>query len=183
MLYQLGGGEASPSHAGRLQAGRRMNDPYRPLKDAFGRFPTGVAVVSCVNPRGGFTTITVNSFTSVSLEPPLVLWCLEIKASSYEDFAASKAYAVSILRADQQNVSERFAAHAPRPLASDEFVVWKTGAPILRDRLAGFDCVIADRHKSGDHVILVGRVVEFDSKAGAPLTYFASRYGKGPHTE
>ena len=160
-----------------------MSDPFRPLKDAFGRFSTGVAVATCANQRGGYTAITINSFTSVSLDPPLVLWCIEKKASTFADFAASGAYAVSILNHSQQQVSERFARHLPAPLAAHEAVVWKTGAPILAERLAGFDCEIVDRHHSGDHVILVGKVVQFDSSPGAPLLYFASDYGAGPHTD
>jgi flavin reductase (DIM6/NTAB) family NADH-FMN oxidoreductase RutF len=157
-------------------------DPFRPLKDAFGRFSTGVAVAGCANARGGFTAITINSFTSVSLDPPLVLWCIERKASSFEDFAASRAYSISILTDAQQAVSERFARHEPEPLSPDEYEVWATGAPILRERLAGFDCEVLDRHRSGDHVILVARVIRFDSRPGAPLLYFASRYASGPHT-
>ncbi len=160
-----------------------MTDPYRPLKNAFGRFETGVAVAACRNSRGDFTAITINSFTSVSLDPPLVLWCIENKAAAFADFSSSLSYSISILNDAQQSVSERFAAHLPAPLAPGEYETWKTGAPVLKDRLAGFDCEIIDRHRSGDHLILVGKVVAFDSKAGAPLTYFASRYGKGPHTD
>lgn len=155
-------------------------DPYRALKDAFGRFSTGVAIATCVNRAGGYTAITINSFASVSLEPPLVLWCLEMRASTFDEFAASQSYAVSILSDAQQSVSERFASHSPAPLAPGEIETWRTGAPILKERLAGFDCEVADRHRSGDHVILVGRIVHFDSQPGAPLTYFASRYGRGP---
>lgn len=160
-----------------------MTDPYRPLKNAFGRFATGVAVAACANARGGYTAITVNSFTSVSLEPPLVLWCLETRASSFPDFFGAPSYAVSILTAAQQPMSERFARHHPEPLAPHEIELWLTGAPVLAERLAGFDCRVVDRHRSGDHVILVGAVVQFDSFDGAPLTYFASRYGKGPSTD
>lgn len=160
-----------------------MTDPFRPLKDALGRFATGIAVAGCANRRGGVTAITINSFASVSLEPPLVLWCLENKASSFQDFAAAQAYSISILRDRQQNLSERFARHNPPPLSPDEYVVWKSGAPILNDRLAGFDCEIVDRHRSGDHVILVGRIMQFDSFKGAPLLYYASRYGAGPHAD
>lgn len=160
-----------------------MTDPFRPLKDAFGRFATGVCVAACVNQRGEATAITVNSFTSVSLEPPLVLWCIEKRASAFDDFSRSASYSVSILKQDQQHLSERFARHNPPPLAPDEYDVWKTGAPVLKGRLAGFDCEIIDRHHSGDHVILVARVVQFDSYSGAPLLYFASGYEKGPHTD
>ncbi|MFZ5618075.1 MAG: flavin reductase family protein [Pseudomonadota bacterium] len=160
-----------------------MTDPFRPLKDAFGRFATGVAVAACVNGRGGHTAITINSFTSVSLAPPLVLWCIEKSASSYPDFAAANAYSISVLSDRQQSVSQRFARHDPEPLAPHEYVVWKTGAPILAERLAGFDCEIVDRHHSGDHVILIAKALQFDHFPGAPLLYFASRYAHGPHTE
>lgn len=152
-----------------------MDDEYRPLKDAFGRFATGVAVAACQNGRG-YAAITINSFASVALRPALVLWCVETKAPSYAAFMAADSYAVSILRADQQTVSERFAAHEPAPLKSDEIEIWDTGAPILKQRLAGFDCRIHKRHKAGDHAILIGEVSRFDSAPGAPLIYFASRY-------
>ena len=151
-------------------------DPFRPLKDAFGRFATGVTIAACANARGGFTAITVNSFTSVSLKPPLVLWCIEKSASSFADFAASPFYSISILDDRQRAVSERFAQHAPAPLRPSEYIIWETGAPILLQRLAGLDCEIVDRHHSGDHVILVAKVLRFDSCPGAPLLYFGSRY-------
>ena len=159
-----------------------MDDQYRPLKDAFGRFATGVCIAACANSRGGMTAITINSFTSVSLEPPLVLWCLEKKARAHADFAAANSYSVSVLDERQQMVSTRFASHDPEPLSAEEYVIWRTGAPILKQRLAGFDCEVTDRHRSGDHVILVARVLQFDSRAGVPLLYFASNYAKGPHT-
>lgn len=175
---------ATLTRPARATEGRRLtNDPFRPLKNAFGRFATGVAVAACANSRGGFTAITVNSFTSVSLDPALVLWCLEKSASSFDDFAAATSYSISILNDAQQAVSERFAQHAPAPLDPGEYEIWKSGAPILAVRLAGFDCEIVDRHRSGDHVILVGKVLQFDSRAGAPLLYFASDYGRGPATE
>ncbi len=160
-----------------------MTDPYRPLKNAFGRFATGIAVAACANPRGGYTAITINSFTSVSLEPALVLWCLEFKASSFGDFMAAPSYSITILSAAQQSLSERFARHEPEPLVAHEYELWLTGAPVLTGRLAGFDCRVVDRHRSGDHIILVGEVAQFDSVDGAPLLYFASRYAKGPTTE
>ncbi len=160
-----------------------LQDPFRPLKDAFGRFATGVAVAACVNPRGTLTAITINSFTSVSLDPALVLWCIEMKASSFADFTAAKSYSISVLNDGQQLMSERFAQHEPAPLTTGDYEIWKSGAPVLRERLAGFDCEIVDRHRSGDHVILVGRVLQFDSRAGAPLLYFASQYGRGPYTD
>ena len=161
-----------------------MDDPFRPLKTAFGRFATGVAVAGCNSPDGGSPVmITVNSFTSVSLAPPLVLWCIEKKASTYRAFMAADAYSITVLRADQEEVSSRFASHAPRPLGLEEFERWESGAPILKDRLAAFDCGVRDRHDAGDHVVLIAEVLKFDARAGAPLLYFASRYATGPEAD
>ena len=160
-----------------------MTDPFRPLKNAFGRFATGVALAGCRDAQGAPVLLTVNSFASVSLEPPLVLWCIEKKASTFGAFMASPSYSLNILKADQQALSDRFAAHDPPPLQSIEYEAWTTGAPILRERLAAFDCLVKDRHEAGDHVILIAEVVRFDAGAGAPLLYFASKYMEGPETE
>jgi flavin reductase (DIM6/NTAB) family NADH-FMN oxidoreductase RutF len=157
-----------------------MTDPYRPLKDAFGRFATGVTVAGCRSPEGAPVLMTVNSFSSVSLEPPLVLWCIESGASSFPAFMGADAYSISVLHAGQQTLSDRFARYGTEPLKPEEFETWVTGAPILKDHLAAFDCRITDRHKAGDHVILVAEVVEFEARAGSPLLYFASRYAQGP---
>ncbi len=156
-----------------------MADKFRPLKDAFGRFATGIAVATCRQPDNGFRALTINSFTSVSLEPQLVLWCLENKAASYPHFMEADSYAVSILSADGEALSNRFAGHAPQPLAATEYDIWETGAPLLKSRIAGFDCRVQRRHRAGDHIILVGEVVRFDSKDGAPLVYYASQYHSG----
>jgi len=160
-----------------------MTDPYRPLKNAFGRFATGVTIVSCNPGNMDPVAITVNSFASVSLEPALVLWCLESRASCFNAFMTADNYAVSVLPAGGEGFSNRFASHKPKLLNEDEREVWVTGAPILKDRLAAFDCKVVDRHRSGDHVILVGEVLKFDSKSGAPLIYFASNYANGLETE
>ncbi len=152
-----------------------MSDEFRPLKDAFGRFATGVAVAGCAA-GDGYAAITINSFASVALKPALLLWCIETRAPSYAAFMAADSYSVSVLKADQQAAAERFAARQHAPLADDEIEIWETGAPLLKQRLAGFDCRVQARHKAGDHVILVGEVARFDSAPGAPLIYFASRY-------
>lgn len=160
-----------------------MTDPFRPIKNAFGRFATGVTVVSCLDKSNRPVAITVNSFTSVSLDPPLVLWCLETRASTFESFVSAENYAVSILRAGDADVSNRFAAQPSVPLKPEETDTWISGAPLLKNRLAGFDCKVVDRHRSGDHVILVGNVLKFDSNTGAPLLYFASDYADGPEVK
>lgn len=158
-------------------------DPYRPLKNALGRFATGVTVAGCIAPDGAPLLVTVNSFTSVSLEPSLVLWCLERKATSFPAFMAADAYAITVLHAGQQAASERFSRYETQRPAPADVETMATGAPVLKERLAAFDCRVKDRHVAGDHVILVAQVAQFDHRAGAPLLYFASRYVKGPEAE
>src|SRR3990167_8839816 len=128
------------AHAQARHARPAMTDPYKPLKNAFGRFETGIALAACPNARGGFTVITINSFTSVSLDPALVLWGIENKASTFADFSASPSYAISILNDRQQSVSERFAAHSPSPLVAGGYEIWRTGAPVLKERLPRVGC-------------------------------------------
>ncbi len=156
-----------------------MTDQYRPLKNAFGRFATGIGIAACKKEAGDFAAITINSFTSVSLDPPMVLWCIEKRASTYPDFMAADSYSVSILNSEQKAFSERFARFCPKPLDAQEVEIWETGAPLLKQRLAGFDCKIANRHDAGDHVIMVGEIIRFDSIDQSPLVYFASNYFAG----
>lgn len=158
-------------------------DPFRPLKTAFGRFATGVVLAGCKRPDGASVFLTVNSFTSVSLSPPLVLWCLERRASTYAAFMSAEGYSINVLSAGQQALSERFSRHAPDPLGDPEVETWSSGAPVLKDALAAFDCKVVDRHSAGDHVVLIAEVLRFRSADGAPLLYFASRYAAGPSSQ
>ena len=160
-----------------------MVDEFRPLKDAFGRFATGIAIAGCVGEDGGPVALTINSFTSVSLDPALVLWCIERRASTFSSFSSADHYSLSILKSDQRGDSQRFAGYKAPALTSEEFEVWETGAPILKNRLAAFDCEVVDRFKAGDHIILLGKVLKFDSVDGQPLVYFASNYIDGPNTK
>ena len=157
-----------------------MTDPHRPLKNAFARYPTGVTIVSCLGLAGEPLGITVNSFTSVSLVPALVSWCLDDTSSVAKHFAAADHYAVSILAADQQDFSNRFATPGQHAFHDGEGETFNTGAPLLKGRVAGFDCRLANRFKVGDHTILVGEVVHFDSTPGQPLIYAGRQYLDGP---
>lgn len=169
-----------------------VDDPFRPLKNALGRFATGIAVIACRGdePAGApVAAITVNSFNSVSLDPPLVLWSIEKSASSFDSFMAADGYGVSLLHAGQEATSNQFARAGAAVRAGDLFetlapdTAERRSEPVLKDRLAAFDCRLVDRHEAGDHVILIGRVELFDTRAGAPLIYFASRYGQGPRAD
>lgn len=157
-----------------------MSDPFRPLKNAFARFATGITVVSCLPEEGGPIGITVNSFSSVSLEPPMVSWCIDRGSSVAAQFLAADHYAVSILSAEQQHLSNRFATPGKHAMTPEEIETFATGAGLLKGRLAGFDCRIAQRVEVGDHVILIGEIVHFDSAEGRPLMYVGRQYAEGP---
>lgn len=150
---------------------------------ALGAFSTGVCVVTAHTPEGAFG-ITVNSFTSVSLDPPLVLWCLDAKSERHGLFAAAERFAVHVLPVEDRGMSDRFAWGVCR-LSEDEFDTADPAPPRLKNALARLDCVAEQRLPMGDHLTIVGRVLDFDSRAGDALTYFRGRYGTAadPHEE
>ncbi len=154
-----------------------MTDPHRALKTAFSRYATGVTVVGCQDGEGRAVGLTVNSFTSVSLDPPLVLWCVDRHSALFDVFAAAPSYAVSVLAEGADAVSTRFASPGQHLFQDDESEARSTGAPLLKGRLAGFDCKVVSRHEAGDHMVLVGQVVDYDSVEGTPLLYVNSSYG------
>ena len=156
-------------------------DDRRALRDALGAFSTGVCVVTAHTPEGAFG-ITVNSFTSVSLDPPLILWCLDEGSERHGLFAAADRFAVHVLPVEDREMSDRFAWGVCR-LSEDEFDTADPAPPRLKNALARLDCVAEQRLPMGDHLTIVGRVLEFDSRAGDALTYFRGRYGTAadPH--
>jgi 3-hydroxy-9,10-secoandrosta-1,3,5(10)-triene-9,17-dione monooxygenase reductase component len=149
---------------------------------ALGCCPTGVAIVTAEATEGAWA-ITVNSFVSVALSPRLVMWSLDERSNRYALFAGAPSWGVSILRADQEALSSRFAAHSAAPADENEIERWtdsagQPGAPLLKEALARFDCRTVARHHVADHLLIVGRVSAYDSRDGDGLTYFRSRYGR-----
>ena len=150
----------------------------RAFRQALGCFPTGVAVVTATPAGRHPVGITVNSFTSVSLEPPLVLWCLDKTSDRYDVFTAAKGYVISVLGTEHEEVSARLAKQGSHRLDGIDLLETELGPPALADALAVFECAAHAVHDAGDHVILVGRVSRFARReAGAPLVYFKGRYG------
>jgi flavin reductase (DIM6/NTAB) family NADH-FMN oxidoreductase RutF len=148
------------------------------FRQALGCFPTGVAVVTTAVAGRDPIGITVNSFTSVSLDPPMVLWCIDRKSDRFEPFTHAKGYTISLLGTVHEEVSARLAKPGAHSLAGVELLDTKLGAPALADALAFFECESEAVHQSGDHAILVGRVLRFARReAGAPLVFFQGRYG------
>ena len=154
------------------------NAPFdaRALRDAFGCFATGVTVVTGRGADGTRIGLTANSFTSVSLDPPLLLFCPANSASALPALRASGRFAINILDLDGQAVADRFAAKVPDRFADAEWHEWE-GLPILAHAKAAFACVLHADYDGGDHRILVGRVTRFTQAAERePLLYLHGRY-------
>jgi flavin reductase (DIM6/NTAB) family NADH-FMN oxidoreductase RutF len=149
----------------------------RAFRDALGAFPTGVAVVTAAG-TGVHFGITVNSFTSVSLDPPLLLWCIDRRSRRHDMFAHAAGFTVSILGADHKDVSSRLARPGEHSLDGIALLPTELGPPALADSLAVFECLREKALEAGDHTILLGRVLRFrQPAASAPLVYYRGRYG------
>ena len=150
-------------------------DP-RSLRNAFGCFATGITVVTTMGQQGGVGT-TMNSFTSVSLDPPLILFSMGLDSEHFDAFMAADHFAVNILSHDQEDQSNRFATPGRQPLAPDEFDIWDTGSPILRGTLTALDCTLEQKVEGGDHIIFMCRVLRAGLPGdGAPLLYYRGNY-------
>jgi flavin reductase (DIM6/NTAB) family NADH-FMN oxidoreductase RutF len=143
---------------------------------ACAQFATGVAITTVLDSTGAPHGMTVNSFTSVSLQPPLVLVCIDHKARILEHLASSELFAINILRENQQALSRRFSTPDDDRFGSVEWVPGDTSMPLIPGALATLECVVVERLKSGDHTILVGEVVSAVRHEGRPLLYFSSAY-------
>ncbi|MEM8552166.1 MAG: flavin reductase [Pseudomonadota bacterium] len=154
----------------------------RALRRTLGLFATGVTVVTCRAADGSPTGMTANSFASVSLEPPLVLWSVDREARSFNAFAGAKAFAFSVLAQDQVEISNRFAAPGGEKFGLTQ---WSTGAddvPLIDHAAAHFECRQHATFDGGDHLIIVGRVERFAAHDRPGLVFAQGRYGAvAPH--
>ena len=157
--------------------GRPLSSTFtqRQLRDAFGEFATGVTVVTALRPDGTPIGITANSFSSVSLEPPLLLWCLSSASSSVRAFAPGAPFAVHVLGHEQRELAVHFARRA-----LEKFEIG-AGAqlqpPELGAALCRFDCRVHALHEGGDHLIIVGEVLALQRGGGPPLAFYAGHFG------
>ncbi len=150
----------------------------RALRDAFGCFATGITVITTADAEGVLYGVTANSFASLSLDPPLCLFCLDYKAMSFEAFQNSSHFAVNVLGEDQEGISTNFARSQPDKWNGIDYVTWETGSPILPGCLANLECDTHAIHEGGDHVIVVGRIREMTYREDdcRPLLYYKGRY-------
>jgi len=182
----LQGVRASGRHAPGTGRSVSAGGDDRALRDALGRFATGVTVITTRGPGGEPVGMTANSFAAVSLEPPLVLWSIARQSPSYDAFEEAPHFAVNVLRAGDRDLSNHFATPAEDKFDGVGFVDGIGGAPLLGDPLASFECRTWQRYDGGDHLIIVGLVERFVCAEGRPLLFYSGGYATArdmPHPE
>ncbi|MEZ5605327.1 MAG: flavin reductase family protein [Burkholderiaceae bacterium] len=150
-------------------------DP-RELRQALGCFPTGVTVITTLGADGSFVGLTVNSFNSLSLDPPLILWSLSTRSSSLRAFEAAEHFAVNILADDQVAVSRRFSSPLPNKFHDVAVHAGLGGTPLIEGCAAHIECRAHSSQAAGDHVLFVGRVERVRTSGRPPLVFVGGRY-------
>lgn len=148
------------------------------FRAALSRFPSGVTVVTTKDSDGRLHGITVSAFASVSLEPPMILVCIDKNAGSHDAFQETGAFVVHILAEDSEHHSNRFASHSPDKFDGVEYRNGIAEIPILENALVALECRLAHAHEGGDHTIFVGEIQNAEIKDGNPLAYWNGDYRK-----
>lgn len=148
----------------------------RALRDALGCFATGVTIITTRTPEGRLEGLTANSFASVSLTPPLVLWSLDLSAASLEGFKTATHFAVSVLARHQRAIAHHFATTSADKFDGINWTAGLGGSPVLGDHLASFECRTERQIEGGDHIIFLGRVLRFSQRSGSPLVFSGGHY-------
>jgi len=146
------------------------------FRQCLGKFTTGVTVVTCCDRDGKPCGITANSFSSVSLEPPLVLWNIAKVSNSLEAYLQAEHFAINVLANDQQALSSHFARSEHTLFDGIDYSLSSDGAPLLPGTLATFECRTQDIHECGDHYVIVGEVSAFASGDQDPLLFYSGGY-------
>jgi flavin reductase (DIM6/NTAB) family NADH-FMN oxidoreductase RutF len=150
-------------------------DP-RDLRTALGQFASGVAVITTITPDGERVGVTANSFTSVSMDPPLVLWCPGKHLFSLPAFERATHFAINVLASDQHELSRKFSSPNSDKFEGVETVQGIANLPLLADAVATFECRTTDRHPAGDHIIYLGHVERYAYLQSDPLVFHGGRY-------
>lgn len=143
---------------------------------ALGKFPTGVTIITCKTASGENVGMTASSFNSVSLEPPLILWSIDKNSYSLKAFTECTHFAVHVLHQGQVEQSNLFASQGVDKFSQVETEVGIENLPLLTDFNARFQCMTEHQYEGGDHIIIVGRVLDFEANDKAPLVFHAGRY-------
>ncbi|MCS6946396.1 MAG: flavin reductase family protein [Steroidobacteraceae bacterium] len=148
------------------------------LRRIFGSFATGVTIVTGVHPDGRPVGVTANSFSSVSLTPPLVLWCLAHSSTSLQAFSVDAPFAVHVLRREQTEIALHFSRSSPQKIVPTSDWLRNPEPPTIAGALARIDCRVVQLIDAGDHRIVLGRVERAARAAGEPLLFYAGRFGE-----
>ncbi|HYZ85489.1 MAG TPA: flavin reductase family protein [Bryobacteraceae bacterium] len=161
------------SHQSQVPA--HQVDPLN-FRRACARFATGVAVATVMTSDSIPVGITVNSFTSVSLLPPIILICVDHRSNTLPDFRSSAWFGISVLEESQRELSVRFAQHDPACFEDGSWFAGESGVPLLNGALASLECSVNQTVEAGDHTIFLGEVFHARYCEGSPLIYFQSEY-------
>jgi flavin reductase (DIM6/NTAB) family NADH-FMN oxidoreductase RutF len=180
----LAGRRIDRAHAQqRRQSATKVKEQRMPVgkqefRAALGHFASGINVVTARLADGQLAGITVNAFCSVSLEPPLVLVCIDKRARLHDPLAGGQKFAINVLGADQEVLSRRFASSSPDQFAGIGYTISGEGTAWLDDTLAVIECSFVEKYAGGDHTIVVGQVEATRIREGKPLLYFRGGYGQ-----
>jgi flavin reductase (DIM6/NTAB) family NADH-FMN oxidoreductase RutF len=149
----------------------------REFRDAMAQFATGVAVICAPGPPNRFVGFTANSFISLSLDPPLVVWSLKRSATSLAAFEKAAHYAINVLAHDQVELARRFSRPHTDRFEGVEFRLGNAGAPLIAGCVAWFECRHHAQHRAGDHVLFIGEVMTCGRRKDAGLVFHHGRFG------
>ncbi len=175
------GGIRRPSIVPKPTAPNRAHPPARvfterQFRDALAQFATGVTVIAAPAAGGRYVGFTANSFNSVSLSPPLVLWSLNRRASNLATFESARRYAINVLARDQVEIAHRFSRpHADR-FDGVPFRLGAAGAPLIEGCVAWFECLHHAQYPAGDHIVFIGEVETCERRSGDGLVFHHGRY-------
>lgn len=148
----------------------------RAYRNALGSFGTGVCLVAADDSEGRARAITVNSFASVSLAPPIVLWSIDVQSDRFHMFTETSLFSVNILKAGEEDISRYFAKNEEAELSDEQLVRGVEGVPAYAGALTRFYCRTSWRQKAGDHVVIFGSVLDFQCEDGDALGFFRGKY-------
>ena len=152
-------------------------------RNALGKFGTGVAIVSTKTSNHLPVGITINSFNSVSLDPPIVLWSLNKQSPSLKAFDDTGKFVIHVLSKDQIDLSKRFSSRIEEKFANVEYELGSLGVPLITGCSAFFECTTWMRQEVGDHILFLGRVENYSSTEKEALLYYKGRYARGTELE
>lgn len=148
----------------------------RGFRNALGRFPTGVAIITARDPQGNLHGLTVNSFTSASLNPPLILWSLRNASSMMPVFREVDDFVVNLLAEEHLQEGQLFAVSGPRSFHPEKWQVSESHSPTLHGAVATFKCRTVSRVPAGDHMVFLGEVLSFTYTTSSPLLFHAGKF-------